>query len=222
MSYVTKIIQFLKSNIVISLPKISEALNDRPRSSLYRDLKKVPLITSYSHSGQYHALKSAAKFDQYGLWFFNDISFAAQGTLKATLISMITHADAGMTQGELKIRLRITVQNRLAELIKSQLVERTLLPQEWLPQQPYLYVSKDQTKATTQLQNRVAQLNQNVRVPLPADNVQIDILLAVIRCPDKTADEAMLAMQLKTAGLKINECDILNVLRHYDLKKNRT
>lgn len=216
-SFASKITTLLKSNTVMSLPQLRQALDDRPRSSLYRDFKKVPLITSYSHSGQYHALKSAAKFDQDGLWFFNNIAFSARGTLKATLVFMITHADAGMTSNELKARLRVNVQNRLAELLKSELVERTLLPQ-----QRYLYVSIDESKATRQLQSRLAQQAHDTPVQLPAQGIQIDILLAVIRNFPQRPGEAILAAQFKKENVNIDEHEIMAVLRHYELKKNRS
>jgi hypothetical protein len=212
-SFVAKITRLLKSNVVMSLSELRQALDNRPRSSLYRDLKKLPLITSYSHSGQYHALKSATKFNQHQLWFFNGVAFSAHGTLKATLVSMITETDAGMTPNELKTRLRVNVQNRLAELIKSELVARILLPQ-----QRYLYVSKDEVKAATQLQNR---LTLQVLPPLPAESVQIDILLAVIHHFPQRPDETMLAAQFKKEDVKIDERDIASVFSHYELKKNR-
>jgi hypothetical protein len=199
----------------MSLQQLRQALNERPRSSLYRDFKKVPLITSCSHSGQYHALKSSARFDQHDLWFFKDICFSSHGTLKATLVFMLTHAEAGMTPSELKKRLRVNVQNRLAELLKSELVERTLLPQ-----QRYLYVSKDKVKATAQLQNRWVLQARDTSIPLPAENIQIDILLAVIRSFHQKPDEAMLAVQFKKESVNIDERDILSVFSHYDLKKN--
>jgi hypothetical protein len=63
---------------------LRQALNDRPRSSLFRDLKKLDLISRYSHTGQYHALKNMAKFDENGFWFFQDIGFSQYGTLKKT------------------------------------------------------------------------------------------------------------------------------------------
>ena len=126
-SFATKIDKLLRTNTVMTMPQMCQALNGRSRTSVYRDLKKVPLITSYSHSGQYYVLKSMAKFNLHHLWFFNDIGFSSHGTLKASLLPLITRADLGMTQKELKALLRIPVQNTLADLIKSQLVSRTLL-----------------------------------------------------------------------------------------------
>ncbi len=59
-SFSTKIRKLLLSNTVMSLTQMRHELGNRPRSSLFRDLKKLDLITSYSHAGQYHALESAA------------------------------------------------------------------------------------------------------------------------------------------------------------------
>jgi hypothetical protein len=214
-SFATQIYQLLRNNTVMTMPQLCQALNGRSRGSVYRDLKKVPLITSYSHSGQYYVLKSTAKFDPHGLWFFNDIRFSSYGTLKTTLLSSITRANLGMTQKELKTRLGIPVQNTLAMLIKSELVSRTLLPgKRWL------YISIDELKGQVQLKKRLALQPPKTTVSLPAQSIQIDILLAVLRCPHRAIDDVMLTDQLKKHGLKCDEHEIMAVLRHYEIKKN--
>ena len=48
--------QLLLKNTIMSLKQLRSELQDRPRSSLFRDLKKLDLISSYTHTGQYHAL----------------------------------------------------------------------------------------------------------------------------------------------------------------------
>jgi hypothetical protein len=210
-----QIAKLLRANTVMTMPQLCQALNGRSRGSVYRDLNKVPLVTSYSHSGQYYVLESTAKFDQHNLWFFRDISFSSHGTLKATLASLITGAELGMTQKELKTRLRIPVQNTLATLIKSELVSRTLLPgKRWL------YISSDEFKSQRQLKQRLALQPPKIMGSLPAENIQIDILLAVIRCPHRAIDDIMLTAQLKKQGLKCDEREIMVVLRHYEIKKN--
>jgi hypothetical protein len=52
----TQIDTLLRTNTVMTMPQLCQALNGRSRASVYRDLKKVPLITSYSHSGQYYVV----------------------------------------------------------------------------------------------------------------------------------------------------------------------
>ncbi len=86
--------QLLLKNTIMSLKQLRSELQDRPRSSLFRDLKKLDLISSYTHTGQYHALTRFAKFDEDGLWFFQDVGFSRYGTLKRSLVHVITHSQA--------------------------------------------------------------------------------------------------------------------------------
>jgi hypothetical protein len=177
-SFPVKIRQLLQSNIVMSLKQIRHALSNRPRSSLFRDLTKLDLITSYSHAGQYHALQSVAQFDIHGLWFFEGAGFAKHGTLKNTLIEIISNAPTGMTQKELKNLLRVKVQNTLTTLVKSDTVGR-----QRLPDHIYVYLSIDKQTAEDQLQRRLALYERLPSMSLPPDNIIIEILLALIRVP---------------------------------------
>ncbi len=54
-----RIQRLLQANTVTTLKQLRQALNGRSRSSVFRDLKQLDLITSYSHTGQYQALRAA-------------------------------------------------------------------------------------------------------------------------------------------------------------------
>ena len=213
-SFPDKIRKLLQSNRVMSLKQLRHELGQRPRSSLFRDLKKLDLVTSYTHAGQYHALKSAARFDADGLWFFDQAGFAKYGTLKNTLIQIISNAQAGMTQKELKSLLRIKVQNTLTYLVQSNAVERQLLPKSI-----YVYLSVEKHKAEDQLQRRLAIHDRAPEVALPAENLIIEILLQLIRAPDCRADAKELGKLLRKRGIVIGDPDIVYVLAYYDIKK---
>ena len=215
-SFPDKIRRLLQSNTVMPLKQLRDELGDRPRSSLFRDLKKLNLVTSYTHAGQYHALKSAARFDADGLWFFDQAGFAKHGTLKNTLIQIISNAQAGMTQKELKSLLRIKVQNALTHLVQSNAVERQLLPTSI-----YVYLSVEKQKAEDQLQRRLAIHHKAPEVALPVENLIIEILLELIRTPDCRADAKELGRLLRKRGIVIGDPDIVYVLAYYDIKKNR-
>ena len=83
-SYPNLIRQLLQSKTVMTLKEMRHELASRPRSSLFRDLQKVEILTSYSHAGQYHALQSTVNFKRDGLWFYDHIAFSRHGTLKNT------------------------------------------------------------------------------------------------------------------------------------------
>ncbi len=214
-SFSTKIRKLLLSNTVMSLTQLRHELSHRPRSSFFRDLKKLDLITSYTHAGQYHALESAAKFDMNGLWFFQQAGFAKYGTLKNTLIQIISNAQAGMTQKELKNLLRIKVQNTLTHLVKSNAVGRQLLADRI-----YLYLSMNEHKAEDQLQRRLAIDERAPTIRLPPESIIIEILLGLIRAPRCRAEAKELGKRLRKQGIAVGDSDIVYVLTYYDIKKN--
>ncbi len=207
--------RLLQTNRVMTVRQLRQALNDRARSSVFRDLKQIDVITGYSHTGQYHALKSAARFDQHGLWFFNGIGFARYGTLKATLVELIAEAQAGMTHKELKTLLRVGVQNALTELVASNTVGRRLLPNRLS-----LYVSQDRHQGAAQLRRRMSLLEKAAGSVLPPDNVRIEILLDIIRATPRRTDASALGAGLRERGIAIEDCEVRAVLLYYDIKKN--
>jgi hypothetical protein len=215
-SYPDKIQKLLRAHTIMSLKQLRLELSNRPRSSLFRDLQKLDLITSYTHAGQYHVLKSVVRFDDHGLWFFEQAGFTQYGTLKNALIHTISNAQVGMTQNELKSLFRIKVQNTLTHLVKSDKVGR-----QRLPDHAYVYLNVDKHKAEDQLQRRLTIYNSVPEVTLPAENLIIEILLELIRIPNCQADEEELGKLLRKRGITIDDTTIVYVLAYYDIKKNR-
>ena len=214
-SYPNLIRKLLQSKTVMSLKQIRHEIPDRPRSSLFRDLKRVELLTSYSHAGQYHALKSMVKFNPNGLWFYEQTSFSKYGTLKNTLVKIISNSPAGMTHKELKTLLRIQVQNPLTHLIKTNLLKRRLLSE-----QVFVYLSNDEFQAQEQLQKRLDLNEKAFSVTLPSDTIIIDILLEIIRGNERIINEEELSSSLKHRGVNVQQQQLIYVLTYYDIKKN--
>lgn len=215
MSPPARIERLLQTNTVMTVKQLRQALNGRARSSVFRDLKQVNVISSYSHTGQYQALKSTAKFDQHGLWFFNGIGFARYGTLKSTLVELIVEAQAGMTHKELKMLLQVAVQNTLTELVASNTVGRHLLPNRLS-----LYISPDRHQGAAQFQRRLSLLEKTAETVLPPDNIRIEILLEIIRGIPHHTDAKALGAGLRERGIAIEDREVTAVLLYYDIKKN--
>lgn len=200
----------------MTLKRVREELNDRPRSSLFRDLKKLDLISSYTHTGQYHALNESAKFDKNGLWFFQNVGFSQYGTLKNTLTQVISYAPLGMTHKEMKLMFRIEIQKPLTDLVKNNTVAR-----QFLPNRIYVYLSTDKNKADKQFQQRLTISDQTADATLPPESVRIEILLEVIHTSDRSLDERVLGALLRKRGLAVKDEEIAYVLTYYNVKKNR-
>ena len=210
-----KIRKLLVVNSVMSLKQLRSELNDRPRSSLYRDLKTLNLISSFTHTGQYHVLNETAKFDQNGLWFFQEVGFSQYGTLKKTLVQITSDSLIGMTHKEMKTLFRIEVQKPLTDLVNTNSITRQLLPSRL-----YVYLSADQNKAEDQLQRRLAISNRTLDITLPPESIRIEILVEVIHAPDRTLDATVLGPLLRKRGVIIKDEEVSYVLAYYDIKKN--
>ncbi|MCD6475438.1 MAG: hypothetical protein J7K85_04125 [Anaerolineaceae bacterium] len=210
-----KIRKLLVVNSVMSLKQLRSELNDRPRSSLYRDLKTLNLISSFTHTGQYHVLNETARFDQNGLWFFQEVGFSQYGTLKKTLVQITSDSLIGMTHKEMKTLFRIEVQKPLTDLVNTNAITRQLLPSRL-----YVYLSADQNKAEDQLQRRLAISNRTLDITLPPESIRIEILVEVIHAPDRTLDATVLGPLLRKRGVIIKDEEVSYVLAYYDIKKN--
>ena len=206
--------QLLLNNTIMSLKQLRTELQGRARSSLFRDLQKLDLITSYTHTGQYHALRRLAKFDEDGLWFFQDVGFSRYGTLKRSLVHVITHSQAGMTHREMRKLFRVEVQKPLTDLVSSNAVARQLLPSRI-----HVYLSAHET-SVAQLERRLAMGDQALEVALPAESIRIEILVEVIRAPERSLDEKVLGPRLRKRGVLVKNEEVRTVLAYYDIKKN--
>lgn len=213
--YPNLIHKLLQSKKVMSLKQIRHEIPDRPRSSLFRDLNKIELLTSYSHTGQHHALKSMVKFNPNGLWAYKEIYFSKYGTLKNTLVHIVSISQTGMTQKELKTLLCIQVQNTLTHLVKANLLQRRTSAD-----QVFIYLSPDDSIAEAQWQKRLKLNINESSMTLPSESIIIDILLEIIRDPDCIIDEDKLSANLKQRRIDVHRNQLAYVLAYYDLKKN--
>jgi hypothetical protein len=215
LSYTERIQQLLQSKTLLSLKQLRYELADRPRSSLFRDLQKIDHLTSYSHAGQYHALQSMVTFNQDGLWFYDQAAFSKYGTLKNTLVTIISGSSAGMTHKELKTLLRIQVQNALTHLIKTGMLMR-----KSLPGQSFVYLNHELSRGQEQWQKRQALDKKATRMTLPPESVIIEILLEIIRGDGCAIDESVLGSRLKKQGVAVSQQQLVYLLTYYDIKKN--
>ncbi|NIU11036.1 MAG: hypothetical protein GWN81_19810, partial [Phycisphaerae bacterium] len=164
---------------------------------------------------QYHALKRSAKFNESGLWFFQDIGFSQYGTLKKTLLHLISYSQAGMTHKGMKKLLRIEVQKPLTDLVNTHAVTRQLCPSRI-----YVYLSADEHKAQEQLQRRLALRDTTGEMTLPPESIRIEILVEVIHTPERIVEPTVLGPLLRKRGVVIRDDEIAYVLAYYEIKKN--
>ena len=80
----SQLTQLFQNHRIMTLKQLQASVG-RSRRTLFRDLSKVPSLSSYTHSGQYYTLESIAKFNSDGLWFFQGVGFSPTPYLESNV-----------------------------------------------------------------------------------------------------------------------------------------
>src|SRR5262249_47356414 len=144
---------------IAPLPELKEALGTNAGLTVFRKLKLLDYISSYTHRGSYYALRETARFDDTGLWSHAAVWFSRHGTLVATIESFVNRAPGGWFADELAKALHVEVQDPLHDLVRVGRLRRTEVSG------CFLYTSADSRQARDQVRTRQA----GSAVPLVAD-----------------------------------------------------
>jgi len=118
------LLELFKKQKIATIEELKLLLSTRSRMTVFRHLKLLDYITSYSHRGRFYSLKRIAKFNQLGLWFFKFAKFSKLDTLGKTIEYIIDLSDRGYSAVELEDILEIKVDDALLGLIKNKTTVR--------------------------------------------------------------------------------------------------
>ena len=202
--------QLFTKRKVLKLEDLSGVIGSESRRTIYRYVKELKYFTSYTHNGQYYTLEKIAKFNEHGLWHFDDIGFSKHGGLCDTIIYFVEHSEAGLTSRELQEEAHTIVKYALLDLVEQEKIVRTK------SNKTYLYISPHPTVATNQLNKR----NLNIIDQQTVDQeTVIRVLLAAYRCAEKVPSPEKIAAFLQEEDSKITLQVVLKVLQHYGIEK---
>jgi hypothetical protein len=144
---------------IATLPELKSALGTSADLTVFRKLKLLDYLSSYTHRGRYYALRETARFNDEGLWSHDAVWFSRFGTLVATIETFVTQSPRGWFADELADLLHAEVQDPLHDLVRAGRLRRSEVAGR------FLYTSPDSRQFRDQLRSRqTAQL-----VPLVAD-----------------------------------------------------
>jgi len=109
---------------ILTMEEFKNNIGTQSRMTVFRKLKELNYITSYSHSGKFYSLKRIAKFNSLGLWFINSVLFSKHGTLVESVKHFIDQSKGGHTASELVKYLKVKVDDVLFSLLKNKIIER--------------------------------------------------------------------------------------------------
>lgn len=159
--------RLFETHKIATMELLKRELNTSAERTLYRKLKELSYLTSYTHGGAYFTLEQISRFNDDGLWCYKSVCFSRHGTLKATLDTWVNAGDKGFYVAELKAALNASVKETLLRLVKRGCVSRQRIEGR------YLYCSAKATKRKSQIRARRAEL----AAQSPDDELLAGILL---------------------------------------------
>lgn len=209
-----KLENFIKSRRVVEMRDLFEAVESTSRMTVFRRLSGVEYLCSYTHAGRYYTLFDIARFDSDGIWFYDDIGFSQNGSLKNTVTYLVDNGDGGKFHSDLQRQLRVRVHNVLLDLVRSKQIKRTKFEGQ------FLYLSSDKARSTKQIEQRDKLSMQLRRIPVfITQPMVIEILAEVIRQSKRHPHADQVASALAIRGLPIAQNDVMTVFDHYDIEK---
>lgn len=194
--------KMFRKKYVADIEQLFQVLKTNSRMSVFRRLKLIGYLTSFTDAGRYYTLKDIPLFDYHGLWFHKSIGFSKAGTLKDTIVEIVHASNAGMTPKEmlhlLKIRVPNTLHNSLHGLVKSKRINRHRL--EGIS----LYTVKEPDKEQKQIQARCQLEAKGVqRAGSISMETTIAVLVEALKAGRVIVSPSEIAARLAVRGLAI-------------------
>lgn len=168
--------EHLLEHKIATLPELKRVLGTNVDVTVFRKLRPLDYLTSYSHRGRYYTLREIVHFTDPGLWFHQAVCFARHGTLLATAAAFVNQSRKGYLAEELAQTLRVEVQDALRQLVQRKTISRQLVAGL------YLYTSAEPATRRRQVLTRrslqaVPTVPDAARLEVSPDELKAAILL---------------------------------------------
>ncbi len=144
--------QHLRRHKIADLPELRHVLGTDTNLTVFRKLKQLGYLASYTHRGRFYTLPEIARFNDDGLWSHEAVWFSRHGTLLATVEAFVLGSSNGYYAHELADVLHAEVQEPLRHLVQQERLSRTEIHGQ------FVYTAPDSTDRRNQtLARRSAQ-----------------------------------------------------------------
>jgi hypothetical protein len=142
------IVRLLRKRTLVTMTDMKTAMDTRVDMTVFRKLRTIEYLSSYSHGGRFYTLLELAEFDARGLWRHRDVRFSKFGSLIDTAERFVLRAERGLLAPELASELGVAVKDPLLKLVRAGRVAREELAGL------YLYCSPDPARRRQQVLTR--------------------------------------------------------------------
>jgi len=154
--------KLLLKNKIATLDELKTVLKTKSTMTVFRKLKQLEYISSYSHRGKYYSLNEIAQFDPYGIWSHRSVWFSKYGNLVETAKDLIDTSSAGYSAKELENIVHVEAKHALLNLFKNKRADREKISNV------LVYFSVDKTSNKRQRLNR-QQLSEHMHFDLSCE-----------------------------------------------------
>lgn len=166
---------FLNNEKIATLQQLKEALGTTGTMTVFRRLKEMGYLSSYSHRGKYYTLPQIPEFDEQGLWSYHSVWFSRYGNLVATVKEFVEVAKAGWTAQELECILQVEVKRPLLQLYERKAIHREKLSGV------YTYFSRYRDKQRSQmLMHKQSRIEAAIGFPTEIEVLSHELKAAII------------------------------------------
>jgi hypothetical protein len=157
--------QHLRRHKIADLNQLKRVLGTETDLTVFRKLRQIDYLASYTHRGRFYTLAEIARFSDQGLWSHEAVWFSRYGTLLATAEAFVNRSANGYYAHELADELHAEVQEPLRKLVQQQRLSRIEVEGQ------FLYTAIDSSERRKQaLARRSAQA-----VPLAVDAAALQV-----------------------------------------------
>lgn len=179
--------------------------------SVRRFLKQLGYFSSFTHNNTWYTLSSVPRFDQDGLWFWDDVGFSKHGTMKQTILFFIDRSPQGLSAKDLGKTLSVPCHAVLNHLYKSGKIDRTKSGNA------FVYLSTDERKRKRQRAHLHYRIDRESKPPGLSAQAAVYVLAEFIKNPHASFAEISRAMAAK--HVMVTPEAIARLFEEHDLKK---
>jgi hypothetical protein len=109
--------QHLRRHKIADLPELKLILGTETDLTVFRKLKQLGYLASYTHRGRFYTLPEIAHCDHRGLWSHQGVWFSRHGTLLTTVDVFVHQSPNGYYAHELADAVHAEVHQPLRQLV---------------------------------------------------------------------------------------------------------
>src|ERR1700716_1042124 len=88
---------YLHRHTIGDLPALKHALGSSSDLTVFRKLKALGYLSSYTHRGRFYTVRTIARFDEHGLWSHEAVWFSRRNSFRLCASNPVTSSRNGTT-----------------------------------------------------------------------------------------------------------------------------